>query len=87
MNSLILATCISIIYALMQYIEKKIVNKEPTFDSRAAFKSCAIVFVSCVCGIMIYDQLELDSMSETVSNIKSSVGGANPAVFTDAPGF
>ena len=87
MNSLILASCISIIYALMQYIEKKIVKKEATFDSRAEFKSCVIVFVSCVCGVMIYDQLELDSMSETVSSIKDSAGGGNPAVFTDAPGF
>jgi hypothetical protein len=91
MNTSVLATCVAIIYALAQYADKKFVKKE-SVDFRALSKSTVLVFLSVVCGVMVYDQLHLDDMSESLSSFSGGsaakvAANVAPAVFTDNPGF
>ena len=88
MNNFILAICSAIVYALTQYIEKKIVKKE-TFEPRIALKSTALVFVSVMCGMFLYEQLDLDAIADTTGSVVESMKGSSSAaqVFTDNPSF
>ena len=85
MNTLILAACSCIIYALIHYIDKKIIKKEE-YIPRNTFRTTVLMFVSIVCGSFIYEQLELENLSSSVSE-KTGLAGGVPKVFTDNPGF
>ena len=85
MNTLILAVCSCIIYALIHYIDKKIIKKEE-YSPRNTFRTTALMFVSIVCGSFIYEQLDLENLSSSVTEKTGLTGGA-PKVFTDNPGF
>ena len=88
MNNFILAICSAIVYALTQYIEKKFVKKE-TFEPRIALKSTALVFVSVMCGMFLYEQLDLDAIADNTGSVVESMKGSSSAaqVFTDNPSF
>ena len=66
MNTLILAACSCIIYALIHYIDKKIIKKEE-YIPRNTFRTTVLMFVSIVCGSFIYEQLDLENLSSSVS--------------------
>jgi amino acid permease len=85
MNTLILATCSCIVYALIHYIDKKIIKKEEHCP-RTTFRTSALMFVSIMAGSFLYDQLDLENLSNSVSEKTTLTGGA-PKVFTDNPGF
>ena len=85
MNIFILAACSCIIYALIHYIDKKIIKKEE-YSPRNTFRTCVLMFVSIVCGSFIYDQLDLENLSSSVTD-KTGLAGGSPKVFTDNPGF
>jgi hypothetical protein len=85
MNTLILAACSCIIYALIHYIDKKIIKKEE-YIPRNTFRTTVLMFVSIVCGSFIYEQLDLENLSSSVSE-KTGLAGGVPKVFTDNPGF
>lgn len=87
MNTLVLAICSCIIYVFIQYIDRKLIKKQD-FDSRTTFKTSAFMFVSIMIGSFIYEQLDLDTMTESVSSItEGKLTGGTPKVFTDNPGF
>ena len=87
MNTVVLAVCSCIIYALIHYVDRKIIKKQEV-DTRTTFKTSALMFVSIMIGSFIYDQLDLENMTNSVGSItEGTLTGGAPKVFTDNPGF
>jgi len=87
MNTIVLAACSCIIYAIIHYIDRKVIKKQD-IDNRNLFRTTAIMFVSIMAGSFVYDQFELENISNGVSSaVDGSLSGGTPKVFTDNPGF
>jgi len=86
MNNLLLATFSVVVYAFVQVLDAKIIQKEKP-KPKSILRRCVLMFMSVVTGITLYEQFS-PSISQISENINTSVGGKGTTkVFTDNPGF
>ena len=85
MSNVLLAAVSAVLYALVQYVDQKVIKKEKP-QPRNIFKYSTLVFVCVFIACFIAEQFKEIGISETVSGI---TGGDSKSaqVFTDAPGF
>ena len=84
MNTYLLAGITVMVYAIIQFMEAKLVQKERP-DMKAIAKRSLMVFSSVIAGVSLYDQI-----TPLMGQIGEKVGGSGSAttqVFTDKPSF
>lgn len=87
MNTLILAACSCIIYILVHYIDHKIIKKKDV-DTRETVKTSALMFASIMLASIVYEQLDLKTLTNNVSTVSDGgITNGVAKVFTDNPGF
>lgn len=77
-NSLLISSCIAVIYALSKYIEVKYLVKEE-LNVKNIIRDTILVYISSLTGIFIIDQV----------NTKLDINNSTPttSAFTDKPNF
>ena len=77
-NSLLISSCIAVIYALSKYIEVKYLVKEE-LNIKTIIRDTILVYISSLTGIFIIDQV----------NTKLDMNNSTPttSAFTDKPNF
>jgi hypothetical protein len=85
MNTFLIAGITVIVYAIIQFIDAKMIQKEKP-DIKAIVKRSIMVFSSVMISTALYDQVSplLGDISDKVSTVS---GGGIPKVFTDKPSF
>jgi hypothetical protein len=89
MNTILVAAFSVVVYAIIQVLDAKMVQKEKP-DPKAIARRCAMMFSSVLAGMALYDQFSpLMAQIGDKMDGGASAGGAGGAakVFTDAPGF
>ena len=90
MNTILVAAFSVVVYAIIQVIDAKMVQKERPVP-KAIARRCAMMFSSVLAGMALYDQFSpLMAQIGDKMDGASVVGGAattTAKVFTDAPGF
>lgn len=82
-NIYMLSTSISFVYFMIRFIEIRIGKKDPV-PFKQMLKDTFIVFISCILGGFVLDQMT-PFMNESPNSSRGG-GGKSPA-FTDNPNF
>ena len=97
MNTILVAAFSVTVYALVQIADAKVIQKEKP-NPKAIMRRCALMFVSVLAGLALYDQFgplvsQIGDKIESVGSSGNGTGGSgtggsgNAKVFTDNPGF
>ena len=74
-DTLVQGVIVSCVYAIIRYIESHFITKEP-IKLKTLIQDILIVYISFVCGVFIYNQIEPMKVLDRA-----------PSVFTSAPDF
>lgn len=85
MNTFLIAGITVIVYAIIQIIDAKMIQKERP-DIKAIVRRSILVFGSVIAAVSLHDQISplLGDIGEKVSSVS---GGGIPKVFTDKQAF
>jgi hypothetical protein len=75
-NNLITGILISLVFALLRYIESKFIKKKPIV-LKQIFQEVLMIYLSYILGVFLYGQI-VDPMNKLASS---------PSVFTTDPDF
>ena len=88
MNTLLMASITVVLYAIIQFVDAKMVQKERP-DIKAIVRRSIMVFSSVVAGVALYDQFNplVGQLGDKVGSMTGGSDGAPTQVFTDKPAF
>jgi|TARA_B110000285_G_C14487630_1_gene322459 hypothetical protein len=88
MNTLLMASITVVLYAIIQFVDAKMVQKERP-DIKAIVRRSIMVFSSVVAGVALYDQFNplMGQLGDKVGSMTGGSDGAPTQVFTDKPAF
>ena len=88
MNTFLMASITVVEYAIIQFMDAKMIQKERP-DIKAIVRRSVMVFSSVIAGMALYDQFNplVGQIGDKMGSMTGGSDGSPTQVFTDKPAF